>query len=114
MSSSKSSSLFSFILIFIIILSFLIIVTAAPSTSGEISRCNLMPMPANISFGQGKLPVDSDFRVVLSGFNEPRLQRAVYRMIQRLSTKTGIPLPSEIEKDASKARLEISCQGQGE
>lgn len=114
MSSSKSSSLFSFILIFIIILSFLIIVTAAPSTSGEISRCNLMPMPAKISFGQGKLPVDSEFRVVLSGFNEPRLQRAVRRMIQHLSTNTGIPLPSEIEKDASKARLEISCQGQGE
>jgi hexosaminidase len=110
----KSSDLFSFILTFIITLSFLIIVTAAPSTSDEISGCNLMPMPAKISFGQGKLEVDSEFRVFLSGFNEPRLQRAVHRMMRRLSAKTGIPLSSEIEKDASKACLEISCQGPGE
>jgi hexosaminidase len=110
----KSSDLFSFILTFIITLSFLIIVTAAPSTSDEISGCNLMPMPTKISFGQGKLEVDSEFRVFLSGFNEPRLQRAAQRMIQRLSTRTGLPLSSEIEKDASKASLEISCQGPGE
>lgn len=111
---SKAFSLFAFISIFTIGFFFLTIVTATPSSSAEISSSNLVPMPAEISFWQGKLAVDSEFKAALTGYKEPRLQRAVLRLIRRLSTQTGIPLASEIENDASKAILEILCQGPGE
>ena len=75
---------------------------------------NLMPVPKEISFGQGKMVIDSNFRASLSGYRDPRLPRAAQRLIQRLSDQTGIPLPLEIEKDESKALLVILCQGPGE
>lgn len=110
----KTLSLFRLILVLSIVLFFLSIVMAVQGSSSEVSRHNLMPVPAKISFEQGKLPVNSEFRIVLTGYQEPRLKRAARRLIQRLSTQTGIYLLSEIEKDASKAILEISCQGPGE
>lgn len=112
MTISKRLSFFRLILI--VALFFIFFGKAAPSSSTEEPRIALMPIPAEISFGQGKLAVNSEFRVVLSGCQEPILQRAVRRVIKRLSTQTGIPLPLRIEKDASKARLKISCQGPGE
>ncbi|MFB0565612.1 MAG: beta-N-acetylhexosaminidase [Candidatus Aminicenantaceae bacterium] len=74
----------------------------------------LMPFPEKISFGQGKLAVNSEFHVALSGYQEPRLKRAILRLIQRLNTQTGLLLPCEIEKNISEAILEINCQGPGE
>ncbi|NIM90957.1 MAG: family 20 glycosylhydrolase, partial [Candidatus Aminicenantes bacterium] len=50
----------------------------------------------------------------LAGHQEPRLERAVHRMIKRLSVQTGMTLAVEVEKDASKAILQISCRGPGE
>jgi hexosaminidase len=37
---------------------------------------NLMPQPARMTPGQGRLKVDSSFRIALSGYSEPRLERA--------------------------------------
>lgn len=90
--------------------------------SGQVDQCssshnfslNLMPVPAHISMGQGKLAVDPGFRVALTGYLEPRLKRAARRLILRLSARTGIPLPSDTGKDASEVSLEINCQGPGE
>ncbi len=73
-----------------------------------------MPVPSKISLEKGKLRVNSDFRVVFSGYQEPRLQRAIQRMIQRLTVQTGILLKAETEKVASKPFLEVICQGPGE
>lgn len=109
---SEQLSLFSVILT--VALFFVFFGQAAPSSSTEKPGINLIPFPAKISFGQGKLAVDSEFRVGLTGYQEPRLERAVRRMIQRLCAQTGLPLSSEIVKDASKAILEISCEGPGE
>jgi len=75
---------------------------------------SLMPVPSKISFEKGKLRVNSDFRVVLSGYQEPRLQKTVQRMIQRLTVQTGILLNAETEKVVSKTFLEVICQGPGE
>ncbi len=110
----KTFSLFRLILVLSIGLFFLSIIMAVQGSSTEVSRHNLMPVPAKISFEQGKLPVNSEFRVVLTGYQEPRLKRAARRLIQHLSTQTGIHLLSKIEKDASKAIFEINCQGPGE
>ena len=49
---------------------------------------NLMPMPARWQMGPGSLPIDSSFSVSLTGYEEPRLDRAVQRFVKRLSQQT--------------------------
>ncbi|MFC2165697.1 beta-N-acetylhexosaminidase [Acidobacteriota bacterium] len=80
------------------IVPFLIVVFASSiglyaSSSSDIEQeHNLMPVPKEAFFSQGKLRFTSDFRVDLIGHTEPRLERALDRFRQRLCTETGIPL----------------------
>jgi hexosaminidase len=83
-------------------------------SSQEKQKTPVIPFPAKISFEQGRLEVGSEFRVILKGYKEPRLEKAVRRLIHRLSAQTGIPLASDVEEDTSKAALEIICRGPGE
>jgi len=46
---------------------------------------NLMPWPAKIAPGEGRLVIDQSFRVALTGYQEPRLRAAAVRFIARLS-----------------------------
>jgi hexosaminidase len=52
-----------------------------------------MPLPAKYSTGAGRLAIDGSFGVALSGYSEPRLERAAARLVARLSRETGIPMP---------------------
>src|SRR5580704_15709029 len=52
---------------------------------------NLMPMPAQVTLGQGSLPIDQTFRILIDGYTEPRLVSAVERARRILSRQTGIP-----------------------
>ncbi len=54
---------------------------------------NLMPLPAKYSVGEGRLPIDGNFKLAFSGYSEPRLERAAARFVARLSRETGIPIP---------------------
>ncbi len=51
----------------------------------------LMPVPAAVSLRDEPLPIDSAFRAVLTRHTEPLLERAVTRMLHRLSQLGGIP-----------------------
>jgi hexosaminidase len=75
---------------------------------------NLMPQPAELSPGQGRLVVEGTFRVALTGFDEPRLEAAVQRLVWRLSKQTGIPMNDEVEPDPTHVTLEIHCDHAGE
>ncbi|MGB6499264.1 MAG: family 20 glycosylhydrolase [Candidatus Acidiferrum sp.] len=67
---------------------------------------HLMPVPASVQIGSGHLPIDASFSVSLTGYKEPRLDRAVERFLHRLSQETGIPLNAK-PNAASKAALVI-------
>jgi hexosaminidase len=75
---------------------------------------NLMPQPADLSPGQGRLAIDGTFRVALSGYAEPRLEAAALRLVKRLSRQTGIPMADALETETSKAALVIQCGHAGE
>jgi len=92
----------------------LFFISAILCFSAQERAHNLLPVPKEISFGLGKMIIDSNFRVSLSGYKEPRLLRAAQRLIKRLSSQTGIPLPLALEKDESKAMLVIVCLGPGQ
>src|SRR5271154_1392752 len=60
--------------------------------SQEQRPLNLMPVPSSVQIGTGRLLVDSSFSVGLTGYTEPRLERAVERFLRQLSRQTAIPL----------------------
>jgi hexosaminidase len=69
-----------------------------------------MPVPAEVSFGEGSLSIDSTFTVELAGYTEPRLDRAAARLIERLSKQTGIQFPGGASGTAAGAVLQIHVQ----
>jgi hexosaminidase len=74
---------------------------------------DLMPLPASVSWGEGRLVIDSSFRAALAGYREPRLTAAAARLVARLSRETGIPI-RPAKGSAATATLVIECQGPGE
>ena len=73
-----------------------------------MGELNLMPQPARIEPGPGKLKIDQSFRIGLTGYREPRLDHAAARLIEHLESKTGLPLSRDLSDDAAVATLEIS------
>src|SRR5580692_719020 len=63
--------------------------------SQEQRPLNLMPIPSTVQIGTGRLLVDSSFSVALTGYTEPRLDRAVERFLRQLSRQTAIPLAAK-------------------
>jgi hexosaminidase len=61
----------------------------------EQRTLNLMPVPSSVQIGAGRLTVDSSFSVGLTGYTEPRLDRAVERFLRELSRQTAIPLATK-------------------
>ena len=74
---------------------------------------DLMPLPASVTWGDGKLVIDSGFRVALEGASDARLAAAAARVPARLTRQTGIPLLAA-GGAVSAATLVIECQGPGE
>src|SRR3989442_1783685 len=71
---------------------------------------NLMPMPASVQMGTGRLVIDPSFSISTSGNNNPRLRRAVYRFLDDLRWQTGmLPLDMKVT-DSSKATLVIRSE----
>jgi len=85
------------------------------SRTPTVPQSNLMPQPADITYGQGRLAIDGSFRLALSGYFEPRLQTGAARLLRRLSAQTGTPLiDGLLTTNASKATLIIECDHAGE
>ncbi len=71
---------------------------------------NLMPMPASVQMGPGRLVIDPSVSISMSGNNNPLLRRAVYRFLDDLRRQTGmLPLDMKVT-DSSKATLVIRCE----
>jgi hexosaminidase len=73
-----------------------------------------MPAPDKISFVQGKMYIDAGFRVELTGYEEPRLHRAIDRLIRRLTVQTGNPFSTGGGEENVEVSLVIQCSGPGE
>ncbi|MGD9345463.1 MAG: family 20 glycosylhydrolase, partial [Candidatus Aminicenantes bacterium] len=93
---------------------FLFWVTHAIFLGYQKPDLDLVPVPRKTTIGEGWLGIDAGFRVSITGYTEPRLERTAHRLIKRLSAQTGIPLPSRLEENASRSVLEIQCLGPGE
>lgn len=72
----------------------------------------LMPVPSTVEWTGARLAIDSTFTVSITGYADPRLERAVGRMVHRLEGRVGIVLPGNVGKVAG-ARLEVRVAGPG-
>jgi hexosaminidase len=67
----------------------------------------LMPMPATVVAKSGTLAIDSTFAVEVRGYSDARLDRAVSRLVGRVSRQTGIDVRG------GRTALVIECGGRG-
>jgi len=67
---------------------------------------SLMPKPATVRAGAGRLLIDHSFSIAVTGYKDARLERTVERFLQNLARQTGTPEGDEVS-DASRAKLVI-------
>jgi hexosaminidase len=70
---------------------------------------NLMPMPAKVQPGNGRLVIDTNFSVSIAGHHEPRLDRAVELFLIQLRRQTGMPPIDMKVTDSATATLVIQA-----
>jgi hexosaminidase len=95
----------------------LIHVPAAPREQAPfpvVTSLHLMPAPASLTPGDGKLRIDPTFHAVFAGYTEPRLTRALARFYDRLQAHTGIAFLQEAAAAGGRTQLTIDCAGPGE
>lgn len=76
-------------------------------------RRNLMPVPANLTWNTGKLPVSKDFTVAVKGKTDQRLKDYIFRVMRRLEGRTVMSFPREIAENNDNAKLLIETQSTG-
>jgi hexosaminidase len=68
---------------------------------------NLMPMPATVVRNPGQLRIDSSFRIVNNGTNDPRVEAAIGRLTARVFRQAGL---SAIHLKSAKPALTVECR----
>jgi hexosaminidase len=86
---------------------------AAFTTAGKAQQqtLSLMPLPAKVQMGSGRLLIDPSFSVSISGHREPRLDRAVEMFLVQLRRQTGMPPIIMKVTDFATATLVIQAAG---
>jgi hexosaminidase len=57
-----------------------------------VAALSLLPVPAKVAPDEGRLVIDQNFSVGVTGVGDPRITDAVARLIPCLAKKTGIPI----------------------
>jgi hexosaminidase len=78
-----------------------------------VSKHNLMPVPASVSFQTGRLPISGQFAVATEGFSDARLQATISRFLKRLEGRTVLTL-AQPNQPSGSATLVIQCQSAGQ
>jgi hexosaminidase len=79
---------------------------AGPAHAQEHPPLNLMPYPSSVQTGSGALKIDSSFTMSLTGYSEPRLERAAERFLRTLHRQTALLVAGK-SGEAAKATLLI-------
>jgi hexosaminidase len=93
---------------YLLVIIFALISSAATAQAPQVAPpgINVMPVPATLKRGAGCLLVPQTFSVGISGYNEPRLDRAAQRFLRDLGRETGYFLNDRLA-DAGHATLVI-------
>lgn len=72
-----------------------------------------MPVPANIAWKSGRLAVNKNFNVSVSGKTDERLKSYIFRVMQRLEGRTILEFSSGFSNDSLNSTLSIETQSTG-
>jgi hexosaminidase len=75
--------------------SILFLAVTASAFAQPLTQLNLMPMPSQVTPGQGQFLIDGSFSVALQGIIDDRLVAARLRFLSTLGRETGIPFSIE-------------------
>ena len=64
----------------------------ASTPSAQQSEISVIPLPAKVQLGSGRLMIDQSFSVSNEGAKDPRIDRAAQRFLANLSHQTGMPI----------------------
>src|SRR5438270_6932568 len=81
---------------------YMIVATTAASAQSPMQTLPVMPYPAHVEAGSGGFVVDGSLSVALTGYSEPRLERAAQRFLTAAQSKTGIPFQHTLAKSDAK------------
>ena len=87
--------------------------TASPDSATPFAAAdtlNVVPIPSSFQLASGDFQVRPNFTVGLTGYTEPRLDRAVARFLRNLSLETGMTF-TQTGVDPSNASLVINTGG---
>ncbi len=82
-----------------------VLLLPVPAAAQLPPTLNLMPVPSSVALDHGALAIEPHFGVRFEGYKDARLERAVERMLQRITRLTGIP----IVRTGNVAALTIKC-----
>lgn len=69
---------------------------------------SLMPLPSSMHSESGQLPLNQQFTFAMTGYHEPRLDRAGQRFLKSLTALTGMPLhPTPSDPSKATFRVEV-------
>jgi len=77
------------------------------------ARHHLMPVPASVQFGPGRLALTKSFTVAATGHTDERLRAGIDRVMRRLEGRTVLEFARGLAPDAGAATLVIECAGPG-
>ncbi|MGI8467395.1 MAG: beta-N-acetylhexosaminidase [Pyrinomonadaceae bacterium] len=76
-------------------------------------RRDLMPVPANITWKDGRMPLTKSFTVAVKGQTDERLKSYIDRVIKRLEGRTVMEFSRDLSNDAASANLLIETASTG-
>ncbi len=79
----------------------------------QTARRNLMPVPANVSWKNGRLPVTKTFAVAVAGKTDERLKSYIFRVMRRLEGRTIFEFSRDLSNDPANAQLLIETASTG-
>lgn len=79
----------------------------------QTARRNLMPVPANVTWKDGRMPVTKNFTVAVTGKTDGRLKSYIFRVMRRLEGRTVTEFTRELSNDTANASLLVETVSTG-
>jgi hexosaminidase len=90
-----------------------IIIPVVANAAPPAGTRNLMPVPASITWRDGRLAITPAFTVFVAGHSDARLLAGLDRALRRIERRTGLTFPRGLATDAPSATFVITCTGSG-
>ena len=107
--------MYKILLIFVFVCGAFLTISAQEKDSSVLQneRHNLMPIPANLNWKDGRLNLTKDFSVAVKGKTDERLKQYIFRAMRRLEGRTVMQFSRDLAENNDGAQLLIETNSTG-